>query len=481
MPEINLPSPTGVRVAGDRYQWMHAWSACLDLLADAEDPKLANPGIAVGIEAAGLVPLDDVIYYRANPPHTYTQVKWAVDASTPVNLQYVSQSELLKRIYNRWSKITSAGEPVEVVLVSSREVDPADELASRRDTRTGKLIPRGAEPLPVALRESRNAWSAAAGTTPEKLLELLDDMRFETGIDHHRLHETLRLKMRASGLRSEDSDIDSAISWIEQQVIAGQRRIELATVKAYVETMRRSEPWSRISIATILVDPNSRTARAAVDWIGRMDGDGDPHATVTPKAPHRWDDLAAELDALRDATAPAHRILVSGTMRQATGFYVGSVFRRVRRFEVAIGQGLSLWTSDAPTTRYVPDVELMELGDGEDLAMLTCVSNDSASDDVRAYLERDQPSVGRLLVIRPTGGITGFTAIPDPQAAAAFAQAALANARRHAPSGRPFHLFQAGPLGVSVLLGHYWNRVAPTIVYEHLGQDRYEPAFQVQA
>jgi hypothetical protein len=289
------------------------------------------------------------------------------------------------------------------------------------------------------------------------------------------------LKMRASGLRSSDEDINSAISWIEQHVVAGNRLIDLATVRSYSETVRRSEPWSRISVATILVDPNSRTARAAIDSVNLMDGDGDPHATISPSPPYTWSALAQDLDQLRETVAPAKRILLSGSMRQATGFYVGSVFRRVLNFEVAIGQGASLWASDAQPRLYAPDVELRKIGGGEELAMLTCVSADEAADSVQAYLEREIPSVGSLLIVRPSGGITGKTAIPDSPAAAAYAQAALSKARLHAPEGRPMHLFQAGPLGVSVLLGHYWNRVAPTIAYEHLGRDRYTPAFHIQA
>jgi len=481
MNDANMPSATGVRVAGDRYQWMHAWSACLDLLADAENPNLANPGVAIGVEAAGLVPLDDVIYYRSSAPHTYMQVKWAVDGTTPVNLEYVSNGGLLRRIRERWAELKSAGEPIEVVLVSTRDVDAGDELASRRDTRTGKLVPRGAQPLPAALRASREAWAAEAGTDSAELLDLLSDMRFDTGVDLYRLRETLRLKMRASGLQSDDAAIETAISWIEQQVVAGQRHIELMTVQAYAETLRRSEPWSRISVATLFLDPNRRTARAAIDWSDKMDGKGDPHATISPESPHTWTQLAVELNGLRSAVESAKRILVTGSMRQATGFYVGSVFRRVLGFEVAIAQGPNLWTSDAQATRYMPDVELFNFGDGGELAILTCISADESASAVRAYLEREVPTVGRLVIIRPSGGITGVTAIPTPEEAAAFAQTVLSQARNYAPSGSPIHLFQAGPLGVSVLLGHYWNRVAPTIVYEHLGRDRYTPSFQVQA
>jgi hypothetical protein len=51
---------------------------------------------------------------------------------------------------------------------------------------------------------------------------------------------------------------------------------------------------------------------------------------------------------------------------------------------------------------------------------------------------------------------------------------------RRAASGRPIHLFQAAPLGLALLLGHRWNRVAPTYVYEDLNPG-YVHAFTVRA
>jgi hypothetical protein len=55
--------------------------------------------------------------------------------------------------------------------------------------------------------------------------------------------------------------------------------------------------------------------------------------------------------------------------------------------------------------------------------------------------------------------------------AVAYAQALRNAVRAHLesePSDR-VHLFLAGPGGLALLLGHRWNCVAPTTVYEHLG------------
>ena len=43
-------------------------------------------------------------------------------------------------------------------------------------------------------------------------------------------------------------------------------------------------------------------------------------------------------------------------------------------------------------------------------------------------------------------------------------------------AGHPrVHLFLDDPDGLALLIGHRWNRVAPTVVYEDLGHLSYEP------
>jgi hypothetical protein len=46
---------------------------------------------------------------------------------------------------------------------------------------------------------------------------------------------------------------------------------------------------------------------------------------------------------------------------------------------------------------------------------------------------------------------------------------------------RRIHLFLAAPAGLALLLGHRWNRIAPTVVYEDLGLDGYEPGYDITA
>ncbi|MFJ8010614.1 hypothetical protein [Streptomyces fagopyri] len=78
VPDLPAPSSTGVRIAGDRYQWLVAWQGCVTAVRDAA-LHAPNPVVAVGVEVDGVGNVDDVVLYRTAPPHTYMQVKYAAD------------------------------------------------------------------------------------------------------------------------------------------------------------------------------------------------------------------------------------------------------------------------------------------------------------------------------------------------------------------------------------------------------------------
>ena len=68
-----LPPPTasGVRVAGDQFQWLIAWVECLRMYLD-QQREAPNPTVEVELEARDGMNLDDVVVRRRRPPHTPT-------------------------------------------------------------------------------------------------------------------------------------------------------------------------------------------------------------------------------------------------------------------------------------------------------------------------------------------------------------------------------------------------------------------------
>lgn len=480
MTDNQIPSPSGARTAGDYYQWLHAWRVCMEAIHQDITKNTTNPTIAVGIEEPGVGNGDDVVRHRKRPPHAYMQVKYAVDHRTPFDLEYLDSQGVLKKMVAAHKDITADGTPAEMRLITNRVHHPDDVLLSNRDARDGKLVPRGAQDGPKSVRgRARTAWAEAAGTDEATLMVFLRDTHFDIAYDLPRLHKEVSLLMTANGLRSEDSAVDQGAGWIGRQVIAGRRRLTLADIKDAITEMslQAGSPWTTVSVATIQHDTLADEAAVSIDWVDRIAGDT-PWKRVAPKPPHTWAGLADDIADIPGRLVNARRVLVTGHLRQATGFLIGAELRRVRRYNVGMLQNEQLWTGDASTEPYGLDINEHPVGAGPDIALIVNVAA-NAADVTAEWIQRSGLPVANIVVATPSTG-TGPAAVPTAVAANSAATAIRDLARTHA-NAPAIHLFLIGPLGLAVLLGHHWNRVTTTHVYEHLGGTEYTHAFTVDA
>lgn len=481
MSRNEMPSATGVRIAGDRYQFLHAWRACMEALYHRVTEKADNPTIAVGVEEPNVGNGDDVVRYRQQPPHSYTQIKYAVDNRTSVGLTYLDEQRILKKMVAAHQALTAAGEPAEMRLATNRTHDPNDVLMKDRDGRDGRLLPRANQGGPRSARgKARAKWATAAETDEKNLISFLNDFHLDIAYEVLRLREHVGLLMTANGLRADDNAINQGIDWVSRKVIAGDRRLTLADIEQAVVDLdlRAGSPWSTVSIATVRHDELSDQAVVAIDWVDRMSGDTD-WRRVAPEPPHTWDDLARDIEAIPAALGSSRRAIASGYMRQATGFYLGSVLRRVLGYEVGVRQLDQLWTSTAATDPYPLIVDKRPVGKGPDVALVVNVAANRAHSAIEWIEGSGALSVASIITATPEAGY-GPSAITSPVAANSLALALQDVARDHATAGN-LHLFLIGPIGLAVLLGHHWNRVATTHVYEHLSGAEYTRAFTVEA
>lgn len=474
-----MPSATGVRIAGDGYQWLHAWRICMELLHDRSSGQSANPSIAVGIEEPGVGAGDDIVRYRANPPHSYMQVKYAVDDRDAVGLDYLESSEVLRKLVAAHRGLSGTA-PVEMRLVTNRLPDRDDILMRDRDARDARLVPRCAAGGPRSQRaEARARWASAAGTDEPELLRFLEDFYLDVGYGIDRLREEIALRMAVNGLRSDDGAVTAGASWIAERAIAGQRRLDADDIEHAAERLglRSGEPWCAVSIATVDHDPFADQAAASVDWVDRMKGDSS-WTRVEPLPPATWAELAEEIDGLRAAIGSCRRVLVAGRYRQATGFLTGTVFRRVLGYSLAVRQGSQTWTADTQPAQALIDHRRLDIGRGDDLVVVVNVAAD-ATPDVVDWVRASDLRVGSVMAISPVSGTPHV--VDSPEAAHGLAIAIRDLVRAQAPHDADVHLFLAGPVGLAVLMGHLWNRVRRTHVYEHVGTQAYVRAFSVQA
>ncbi|MGI5192147.1 SAVED domain-containing protein [Streptomyces sp. CA-288835] len=458
-------------------------------MRDAE-LRASNPVVAVGVEVDGVGNVDDVVLYRKEPPHTYTQVKYAADSSTPVNEDYLLKlsdkggPSILRKLAQAWQQLTEDGTPVDLVLLSNRSPDAEDPLISLRDSRTQLLVPKAAQQGPRSKKgQARRRWADGAGLSEERLLDLLKALRLDLARDVMHLHEHLQMLMLAAGLRFDEEAMHAGADWVARQVADGQRRLSLADIREAIRSLRLEAGSSRavVSIATLKPDPMAEDADYVVDWMDRFEGDS-PYVKRRPQAPATWAQLQADIEAAPYRMPPGTTaVAVTGSLRLAPAFVVGAAFRMVTGVDLAVAQRDQLWSSaEAYEAPLAPAVGEHALGLGPDLAVAIAVATDPTQ-DVLDFLREQQVPVSRLLVLRPPGGPKD-NSIPDAAAASALAVGIRDLLRRACRTHPAIHLFQAGPRGLSLLLGNRWNRLRPTTVYEDVnGQQLYEKAFVIDA
>jgi hypothetical protein len=475
-----MPGPSGVRIAGDDYQWLHAWRTCMEMLHEDITSNTANPAVAVGVEEPGVGNGDDVVIHRLQPPNSYMQVKYAVDHRTAVNLAYLDQQNILRKMVKAHRQLTTTGTPVEMRLVTNRTIDPDDVLLRDRDGRDGRLLPRAAQGSDQSERgRARAEWAAKAKVDEPTLMAFLAQFHLDIAYDLDRLRKDVSLLMTANGLRSDPVAVNLGADWISQQVIAGHRRLGVDDVKSAISTLNLQvgSPWTTISIATIKRDQVAHQAAVAIDWVDHIGGDTDWNR-IAPEPPATWDDLAADIRSIPDRLGGQRRILVSGHMRQATGFLVGSELRRVMGYVVGIRQGDQLWTTEENTTHYELAVTETAAEAGPGTAIIVNVATDAAKTAI-SWITQTNLAVNKILTVAPARGV-GPNSVSSPEDANSLAVAIRNHARQYSQEGE-LHLFLIGPLGLAVLLGHHWNRLTTTQIYEHLGGRDYAHAFTVLA
>ncbi|MFF7159623.1 SAVED domain-containing protein [Streptomyces sp. NPDC008139] len=452
--------------------------------------RVPNPVVAVGVEVDGVGNVDDVVLYRQEPPHTYMQVKYAADSSSPVNEEYLLRPSdlggpsILRKVAQAWQRLAGDDTPVDLVLVSNRSPDAGDPLISLRDSRTQLLVPKAAQQGPRSKRgQARGRWAEGTGLDEDTLLDLLKVLRFDLARDVVHLHEHLQMLMFAAGLRFDEEAMHAGADWVARQVADGRRRLSLTEVRDAVRSLRLEAGTSRavLSVATLKPDPMAEDADYTVDWTDRFEGDS-PYIKRRPLAPATWVQLQADIDAAPLRMPPGTTsIALTGSLRLAPAFAVGAAFRMVTGVDLAVAQRGQAWSSAAHYDAVLaPDVQEHALGLGPDLAVAIAVAIDP-TEDILDFLCEQQVPVSRLLVLRPPGGAKD-NSIPDAATASALT-VGIRNLLRRACREHPaIHLFQAGPMGLAVLLGNRWNRLRPTTVYEDInGQQVYEKAFTIEA
>ncbi|MFE9748314.1 SAVED domain-containing protein [Saccharothrix saharensis] len=486
-PAAGPPSRSGVRRSGDHYQDLVTWGAALRVI----QPRQQFTGLEMEINGVGNV--DDIVLRHLTAGDHYSQVKWATNPALLVDDTFLTQRKtknsksVLEKIFASYRKLRDPGRPPRLELLTNRVLDPQDPLLGKVDGRTDLLVPHARLAAPGTAAGSRvTAWAEHVGASRDHILEMFDHLVFRTGLTVSSERDRAQTLMVAAGLRHDDEALDAGITAVAGWIRDGAKSLSADELHHRVAELglHQDDPRAILLVQAIDRDLHPEDATEVLDWVDLYEGDS-AMTRCQPKSSRHWRTMA---DELREAVtrlrqAGVRDVLVRGALRQATFFAVGAELAQVTGRAVSYVQHGVLWSSASPRRPVpTPSVRRIELGPGGDLAVAVGIAVDPST-AVASHLAGSSTEVGELVVVLPRDGAHDQV-VAGPGEAVAYAQE-VRNIVRAELERRPalrIHLFLAGPGGLALLLGHRWNRLAPTTVYEHLGPGRgYVPAFDVAA
>ena len=373
-----------------------------------------------------------------------------------------------------------------MVLLTNRWPEAGDVLPTYVSGRTAKLMPRIEQAAPGSPgAKLREEWSEHLAISDADLLELLDHLELQVGRESiDELYQHVSLAMAGAGLRGDHEAMTVGMDIIKNCIETGTRELRADTLRPIVAKYRLSagRAGATLVVQAIAADHRAESATASVDWVDLFEGDA-PELRRQLKEPTLWNtrlnqDLRAASDAVRHHEFSDVNIL--GAMRLSTALFVGSTFSRVRGFDVRRSDRGVLYASENAAGDAELAFHAITLGAGSDIAIAIQVSL-RIEDAVAAYIGTEQLPVGELIVYEPAGG-PGQSAVKDAAHAAGLAEAIATQLRSDLQSHAGLvHLFIAGPLPLALLVGHGWNRIPSTQLYDDLGPGKgYAPTFVIK-
>ena len=476
-------SPSSARIGGDDYQHLFAWWQALGAVIGSSDIT------KIGIEDPRAGNADDVTVYRKGGRRECYQVKYSVNASNPVGLAWLMGSSksggpsMIQRFHSLWAD-EQDGCRLKITLVTNR-LPIAGDLLSTRDNCDGTIVRHLQDAGPRSkFGSDRCKLTEHLGITESEVVRFFCDLRFVLGKDKGDLTDLVKDRMYTAGLRYDEDAVALGMAIVRGWVTRGKREITTVELRKEVERLKRpaDPPTASILVQAIDRDPNPEDATVALDWFDSFPG-GEPRARHQPSDSTLWNDrFRPELrQAAQYLRSQGHaHVLVKGYMRLPTWFAVGVELGKTAGFEVSSIQGQTDWSSIGGVSGIDTERAVTTLGLGRDLALGIALATDP-SPDVLTYLRDQQISVGEYVCISPTSGANN-QAIGNAAEARGWAYNVRDSVRHLVQDNRPdqIHLFLACPHGAMLLLGHLWDHMPSTQLYESLNSPKgYIPSYLI--
>lgn len=481
---MTLPARAAA-VRGDDFQYTLGWYHACHALTD--------PGVTkVSVEDADAGSFDDIAVLREDGHHLYRQAKNSNYGNVPVSETWLLDAtgngkSPLQHYYDSWMSLRHIGSPT-FELVTTRSVDPRDPLLKMRDINTRLLTPKAAKGSSrTDVGKARKRWARALGVTEAALLEFLAEFHIVTTDNETAWRAQTKPLMKLAGLRHDDAAVRVGVDIVREWVKTGAGPRSPAQIRRDAGAAGLLAQDGRVVLAVHAIDhPSSpHLPTVKLDWVDRFDGD-DPRSRRVLRQTNGWAELSRELDDAERTLGEygVRRVLVEGAMRLAVSFAVGTTFAETRHWTLEVDQRGAPWSSGDGPAQDGDDATLLGepqlLGfPASDVAVAVALTHD-ITDDVRTFVTAQ--GIAATVVSVTTKAGPGHDGLRDGAHARHWARSARELVRAQirllrVPPER-VHLFLACPGGAALLLGHDWNLMPSTLVYEHTGNS-YVPAFLV--
>ena len=476
-------SRSGARIRGDDYQHLFTWHQALRAV-------IGPDGISkIGIEDHSAGNADDVTVYMQDGKLECYQVKSSVDARNRAGIEWLMKpskkggQSIVQGFHKMWASKPSGSKP-KITVVTNR-VPPDGDMLNMRDGRDGTIARHLQKAKPKSKTGSvRRELAEHLGVPEGEVVEFFRDLRFRHGVTNDVLTELVEGQMYTAGLRHDEDAVSMGVEIVRGWVTGGKREITAAELRRAVEPLKQpgNPPTASILVQAIDRDPVPVVATVVLDWFGLFPG-SESRVRRQPSDPALWNGrFRPELQqAAKDLRSQGHvHILVKGHMRLPTWFAVGVELGKTAGFDVSSFQGRAAWSSVGGVSSVGIECAATTMGLGKDLAVGIALATDPSA-DVLAYLRDQQVGVGEYVRVSPASGASS-QAVGSAAEARGLAYDIRDCVRRLVQKCGPgkIHLFLAGPHGVILLLGHLWDRMPRTQLYEDLNSPKgYAPSYLI--
>ncbi|MER5569874.1 SAVED domain-containing protein [Streptomyces goshikiensis] len=485
MAHSNSRAASGARLLGDDVQHLIVWYHVL------RTQQAGATVVDLAVEAAGAGNVDDMTLRHIDGRREYWQVKASVNASTPLNEEWLFEKEkdkqsLLQRLYASWVQLSQDSCPrPNIVLATTKAIEATDQVLAARATTDARIV----ETLrhgTGSLATARTRWADHLGVSEAELLEFLD--RFE--IRHAQSEKEWREKVRDAAIgarvRVDDSAIAVGVQCVRDWVKAPRQRFSPVDLSSIIDSLeiRSTDSTGLLVIQALEGNPRARFASHAIDWVELLAGD-EPRTRRRFSAPLLarplvLGDLTSSREQLR--AAGIRTLEVDGPMRLPMWFAVGAHFGSTAGFTVgAQARDGMWWSSVSPNSQK--DLAISSVQDpcdavGRPWAVSVSFAVDIA-EEVEIFLEESLPDAHHVRARVPHPGRAALSGLPHAQAVIFQLREELRVLRRQLKPPE-VHLFLAMPAACALLLGHAWDRMPPTWTYWDMGEPgAYEAALRV--